>query len=445
MKRLLLTVVAVACAAPAIAAAADLGANGTTMVRFSEQNTPGFDKKTLAPATQYLGLSATGLADGNLSLNFYGWGRVDLADQSTNEGKSDGTVSSAYLRYLFPKANGELKAGRFFLREGVARESLDGLLAAADLPAGFRLAVFGGAPSAISLEDDARGDWLAGSRLSLSLGGRSEIGVSYLQAGNSPTQEYSGGTLRTIRDRRELVGADIWLSPVQAITLNGQTTYNTVTAKVAEHDYNLAIRPLKYLTVTGNFSERQLKDLFVGTNMPFLFRPDANDKTTNYGGGIVIATGTPFSLAADYRHSKRDSYGTTNRFGGEVRYAAEKLFSGGIGYHRVESDAAPVIGPTTPLYDPSYHEARAWLLLDSGTYSASLNAIGNFYSDSTHPDLNGQKTLYEICASAGFRPAPYLKISGDVSYGETAFHTSEVKGLVRVEFNTSADSKGGSK
>jgi hypothetical protein len=445
MKRLLLPVVTAMLILPAIAETAELGAYGTTLLRFSQQTTPGFDKQNLMPLTQYLGLTASGLADGNLSLNFYGWGRVDLGDQSSIDGTSDSNVSSAYLRYLFPKANGEIRAGRFQLLEGVARENIDGILAAADLPAGFRIAVFGGAPSDIGLQNDSRGSWLAGSRVSLNFAGRSELGISYLYAGDSTSQDYSPGTLRTVADRRELVGGDIWLSPITALTISGRTTYNTVTSGVAEHDYTIAVKPAKNLTITGNYAERNTKDLYSGTNLPFLFKPDSSDKITNVGGAVIITAGKPLTLTLDYRHTERDSYVNTDRFGGEIRLAAEKLVSGGAGYHRVSAGEAPAIGTSNPLYDPSYHEARGWFLLDYGAFNASLNAIGHFYDDSGNPDLNGKSHTYEITASAGFRPIPQMSISGDVSYGETAFNTSEYKGLVRVEFNAMTSVKGGSK
>ncbi len=445
MKRLGLLLAASWLILPAMAGAAEMSAYGTTLIRFSQQSTPGFEKQSLAPATQYLGLDAAGLADGNLSVNFYGWERVDLQNRSSDDGRTEGTVSSAYLKYLFPRANGEIRAGRFMLLEGVAREPVDGISAAADLHAGLRLSLFGGKPSAIGLDNDARGDWLAGSRLSYNFAGRSELGVSFLHAGNSPSKEITLGTERTVADRRELLGGDIWLSPFSAVTLGGRTSYNTVTSGIAENDYTLAVKPARNVTISANFSERNMKDLYSGTNLPSLFKPDSADKVRNLGGAVTITAGKPLALTLDYRRTKRSTYVNIDRYGGEIRLAEDKLLTGGLSYHRVSVAGSAATGPETPLYDPSYHEIRGWFLHDNGAFTASLDAIGHFYDDKNNPGLYGEAAAFEVIASTGFRPLSYLSISGDVSYGQNSLNKSEFRGLVRAEFSAAANLKGVSK
>jgi hypothetical protein len=430
---------------PAAAWAADLGAYGTTLFRFQQQSAPGSAKKSLAPATQYLGLDAGGLADGNLSFHLYGWGRADLADESPVDGKSAGDVSYGYLEYRFPKANAQIRAGRFFVVEGVANEQVDGISFRSDLPADFALSLFAGAPAAMDVDNDARGDYLAGGRLSYRFLKKGEIGVSTLYGGQSPSRQVVAGTLQTVQNHRQLAGADIWLAPLPILELNGRTAYNTVTSSVAEHDYTLSLKPASTVTVTGSFAERRMKGLYSGTNLTQLFAPLADDKVRSYGGSVTLAVAKPLELVADYRHTKRDAYGSSDRYGVEARATLDQKVKCGIGYHRVQ--AADVTVAVTPpfTYGLSHHEIRGWVSGTMDKYTASLDAIGHIYDDKNNPNLYGKSSAYELIASVGYRLHPNLALSGDVSYGANPLYTDEFKGLVRAEFNLSATGKGGSK
>ena len=83
---------------------------GTTMAQMWKAGTPGFEKATFTPLTQFLGIDATNLGTERLSLHLFGWGRTDLADQSVPGGKSAGDLTYGYLQYRFAEANAEIKA-----------------------------------------------------------------------------------------------------------------------------------------------------------------------------------------------------------------------------------------------------------------------------------------------------------------------------------------------
>jgi hypothetical protein len=103
---------------PSMAAGAEISADGTTIIRVEERSVPGFSKQSIVPATQYLGLDMNDVGTKGLSLHFYGWGRVDLGDdssESTDPKSTDGNFSYGYLQYRFDKANAAVKAGRLFL------------------------------------------------------------------------------------------------------------------------------------------------------------------------------------------------------------------------------------------------------------------------------------------------------------------------------------------
>jgi hypothetical protein len=253
------------------------------------------------------------------------------------------------------------------------------------------------------------------------------------------------GTLQTVQNHRQLAGADIWLAPLPILELNGRTAYNTVTSSVAEHDYTLSLKPASTVTVTGSFAERRMKGLYSGTNLTQLFAPLADDKVRTYGGSVTLAVAKPLELVADYRHTKRDSYGSSDRYGVEARATLDQKVKCGIGYHRVQ--AADVTVAVTPpfTYGLSHHEIRGWVSGTMDKYTASLDAIGHIYDDKNNPNLYGKSSAYELIASVGYRLHPNLALSGDVSYGANPLYTDEFKGLVRAEFNLSATGKGGSK
>ena len=163
------------------------------------------------PGTQFLGMDATGLGDENLSLHLYGWGRYDFDDKSFNDKRQDGELNYGYLRYRFPKANGEVKAGRLFVAEGVASfEQMDGLAARADLAGNLTLSVYGGAP--VRFINDNKGDFLGGGRLAYRVPSILEIGVSSLYEKGAASQKYFQGVtppVFIVEDYRLLAGADI--------------------------------------------------------------------------------------------------------------------------------------------------------------------------------------------------------------------------------------------
>ncbi len=436
---------------PAGALAADFGTYGTTLFRFQQQSAPGSPKKNLAPATQYLGVDAGGIADGNLSFHFYGWGRLDLADRSPVNGEKDGDASYGYLEYRFPKANAQIKAGRFFVVEGVANEQIDGISFRSDLLekyAGLAISLYVGAPAAMDVERDERGSYLAGARLSYNLAGKGEIGISTLHAGKSASQQVVGGTtLQTVEDQRQLVGGDIWLAPVSMMELNGRTSYNSATSSIAEHDYTLTLKPARTVTATVSFAERRMKGLYSGTNLPFLFDQFAGDKVRTYGGSVSVSVAKPLVLTADYRHTRRDTYGSSDRFGVAARASLDRIkATSGISYHYIDAaDVKNTTGAVIPSYGLTHHELRGWLLHEHGKHSVTLDAIGYFYNDKANPNLNRKSASYELIASTGYRILPNLTVSGDVSYGANPLYDNEFKGVVRAEYSFGVASKGGNK
>ena len=418
---------------PSLACAADLGVTSTTLFRFEQRAFPGFAKQRVVPATQFLGADLDKLGDGNLSLHLYGWGRVDLADRSTSEGTTDGDFTYGYLSYRFPTADAELKAGRFFINEGVAAEQIDGVSARTDLRHGFALSLFGGAPVKLDRDSKSKGDYIGGGRGSYRLKGVLELGVSGLQEGGVTLNPASGA-----KDDRQMVGGDIWLSPQRTIELNGHTFYNAATNGLAEHSYLLTVKPHKVLVVSGLYNEQRFKNYFTYSNIRSLFNPDNGGEMKSYGGLVTWTAAVPVEVTADYRHYNRtsnvatDNNGNSDRYGVEVRMPLlNKKVRSALAYHR--SDGASGFN--------SYHEVRGYGLYDAARYFASLDAIGQFFKNS----IFNKKEAFETIASAGYRILPELVLSGDISYGRNPQFDDEVRGVLRLTYNHTYTDKGAKK
>lgn len=408
---------------PSLTHAIDLRGDSTSIFRFEQRDIPGFEKQSVIPATEFLRFDIT---EKDLSFHAYGWGRVDLADRSTNEDSTDGDLAYAYLQYRAPKGNGLVKLGRFYVYEGVAAEQVDGAGVRVDIPGGYTASLFGGAP--VRLDDNNnKGDSIVGGRISYRYPSIIELGISALYENGVRT-----GQTADLKNYRELVGGDVWLGLGRFAEVNGHTFYNTVTNGYAAHSYLLAIRPVRMLTISGEYQDYRFEDYFASTNLRSLFNPDSGEKFKVYGGAVTVAANRTFEVTGDFKRYERDSTGRSNRFGGEARLnLLEKKLRTGLSYHR--SDGADAIN--------SYNEVRGYGLYDAPKYFASLDGIAHFFDD----PIYGKDEAFEVIGSLGWRIIPNLALSGDLSYGENPREKEELRGVVRLAFNFTTESKGAKK
>ena len=442
---------------PGAASAAEVEAYGTTLARYYTQNYPDLGKNRYVPLTQFVGIDANKLGDSGWSLHLFGWGKTDLGDQSSPEGKSGGDLTYGYLQYQAPKANAEVKLGRFAAMGAAGQELVDGMSARADLRGGFTIALFGGKPVDYTPEGAPKAaprDFIAGGRLAWRASHFGEIGVSYLQDGTTPKDQPNQPVLE---DRsRKLLGADLRISPHATLELSGRVAFNqkkedpTVTAdkksRLAEQDYSLNWKIAKVVQLSLGHAERDFKNFYAGTNLPSLFSQIETEKYKADSGLLTIGLSTPFQFTADYRKAKRDANGESTRVGAEIRIIPETLkLKSGLGYHRITATDVPLVGGTVAFYSLAHNEVRAWLLHDGGRYYLSLDAVSYTFDDKNNPLLNGEPKAYLGVASAGFRPTTGMTISGDVSYGMNSLYKKEVKGLLKLDFRFGNGSKGGGK
>ncbi|MBI4913492.1 MAG: hypothetical protein HY823_12195 [Acidobacteria bacterium] len=443
---------------------------GSTLAQLWKSETPGFDKATYAPATQFLGIDALNLGTERLSLHLFGWGMADLADQSryngANGSKTQGDLSFGYLQYRFPTANAELKAGRFSVNQAVGIEQVDGLSARADLRGGFTVSAFAGQPvlyknplqTGHEKNDYAfQRNWIAGARIGLRVPKVGEFGLSYLQDGQNAAKDLPRPS-ETDYTRRQ-VGLDLRISPVAAFDLSGRTVFDvakhpetpageTKPSNIAEHDYQVSVRPTDLFALTGTVTERNYRAFYAGTNLHSLFNQHEKGKFSAYGAGLVFGTAAKLQVTADFRHTKREIYGEANRFGVDAKWAvAGTKIVAGAGIHQVSApDAAASPDPESLRYGTSHSEARLWAMWETGKLSFSGDGIYYKFKDSTNPNLYGKDAMFELVVSAGYQATPEFKVAGDLAYGANAFAKSETRGLLRLEYRFGGPAaKGGKK
>ena len=417
-------------------ASAETLLESTTILKIESRDVSGFKKLDIWPATQFLGLEANKLADGNLSLHLYGWGRVDLFDKSYNNDTIDGSLTYGYLQYRSKNANADLRLGRFFIHEGIINEQVDGLSVQSDLPYGFGITAFGGANvhsrHLFGETSDGKGDGIMGGRLNYRYRGKLELGFSGIYESTAPTLiNFSNADHR-------LLGGDIWFSPHRMITLAGHTSYNTETRTASDHFYQLTVNPVKELVLTAFFNEQRDRSYFYGWSMLSGASLNPSDKSRSIGGSATYTISKLFEVTGDYKHYTRE-LGAADRFGGDARLnLVGNTIRGGVAYHYLRADNGFALSGTNSA---SYHELRAYLMLDTKSFFGAVDGIDYIFKDRIY----NVKSAWEATGSLGYHITPNLALSGDISYGRNPEFTEELRGLLRLTYTTDFIGKGGSK
>lgn len=433
LSRLLATVFL---ALPAVAPAAETSVDSTTILRLEQRDVSGSTKEDIFPLTQFIGLDADKLGDGNLSLHFYGWGRLDLGDKSFNSDQAAGSLAYGFLQYRLKEANADVRLGRFSVREGIANEQLDGLGLRSDLPYGLGVSLFGGATvhtrHLFNETSDGKGDALFGGRVNYRYKGMLELGLSGVYESTAPTLvNFRNGDHR-------LLGGDIWFSPQRMVSVMGHTSYNTETDQLAEHSYLINLKPLKQLQLSLEFNEQRDRSYFFAWTMFSGAALNPADKSRSIGTIASYSVSKQLELNADYKHYTRE-LGNADRFGGNLRMSfKDNSLRSGAGYHYLRaSDGFAIAG--TP--SASYHEFRAYVMEDTKSYFGALDVVDYIFNKK----IFNEGSAWEAIGSLGYHITPALALSADISYGRNPQFTEEVRGLLRLTYNMIYAGKGGSK
>ncbi|TRZ98481.1 MAG: hypothetical protein D4R80_05045 [Deltaproteobacteria bacterium] len=428
-KRLLPVLLAISLLLPLLLAgtsrAADYSVSSKTYLRYYKQEFAGGNKNTYAPLYEYLSADAANLGGTPIAFHFYGWGRVDLSDPSGGtSGKESGDIGSAYLEYLHPQGNAQMKLGRFFLTEGVAVETLDGAFFKVTTPIGIGISGYGGSPVEYSILDNTSvGDSLYGGRLFFSRSGVTEIGVSYLKDKNP----FEG------KDR-ELYGGDLWLRLFGPVELTAQASYNQATQGMASQRYALRVVPGSRFDFSGGYEAYSYKDLFQTTLHPAFAVPsiDNTDKVQTIFAVVdwEIFPGLTLELVAKNIRHDNVSTGNANRGEAGFRYAFnEKKDVFGL--------SAAVV--TADWEENEYQEYRGFVTWSPSKLRLTLDALTQQYKK----EIDGKKNAVQVVASAGYKVSSSLALSGDLTYTQSPRYEQDYAGMVRatLELGTTTGGK----
>jgi len=410
---------------PATSPAAEFSLSSQTYLLYYKQDITGGNKQTFAPAFEYLSGDAQNLGGMPLSFHFYGWGRLDLADD-TGTGSHTGDIGSAYIQYLYPTGNAEVRLGRFFLTEGAAMDTIDGIFVKMRTPIGVGISGFGGAPVEMSIVSPPteKGDSIYGGRLFYVYPGVIEIGGSYLE---------EKGTFAD--NNRKEIGGDLWLRPVRPIELIGRATYNNATEGMAFQRYMARITPVAPLSLSGGYEAYSYLDYFQTALNPVFLSPnvDNTDKVRIIFGILDWAIVKNFVLTGGYRQIRhdREDPGKYQRVEGGLRYS-----------YNEHKDTAGVSGAvvTGDLPENEYEEYRVYVTFSPGRFRFTADGLTHRYKE----PINGKKVEYQAVASAGVRIVPSLKVSGDLRYTQSPTLKEDYAGLLRISLDLATGS-GGSK
>ena len=399
---------------PAPCQAADITLSSRSYLLYYERDVTGGSDKNYAPLYEYLSADASNLGDKPLSFHFYGWGRVDLADDTDDDGRG-GDLGSAYIQYLHPTGNAEMRLGRFFFTEGTAAEIMDGIFLKARTPLGFGLSVFGGVPVERSTTSTDTGDSIYGGRLFFARPGFTELGVTYLMEKG----DFQG-------DDREMVGGDLWVQLFKGVELSGRASYNVSTSALAQQRYVLRLTPIARLDVAAGYEEYKYKDLFqTALNSPFLSPSiDPDDEAQIVFATVDIEVVSGLTLEGGVKAIQHDASdpGDATRVEAGLRYAYnDSKDLCGLSAAIASADRA----------ENEYQEYRIFGTYTMDVWRFTLDALTQKYKE----EISGIKDAYQVVGTAGWQVLPYLKLSGDVTYTRSPRFTEDYAGLVRASLD----------
>jgi hypothetical protein len=406
------------------ALAADLSLSSKTYGLYYERELAGGQKDRYAPLYEYLSADAANLGGKPLAFHFYGWGRVDLGEDS-GSGSTSGEVGSVYLEYLHPEGNAQAKLGRFFLTEGAAMEIIDGAFVKATSPIGLGVSLYGGIPVEYPILDNtSEGDSIYGGRVFFVRPGFVEIGASYLKE-KGPFQGKD----------RELYGGDLWLRVAGPVELTGQAIYNRSTRDMASQRYAVRIVPGSTFDISAGYESYTYSGLFQPTlNPAFAFTSvNPNDEVEVIFGIVdwAFVPGWTLEVAGKNIRHDQSNPGDANRGEVGLRYSFnDKKDVAGLSAAFVAADRE----------ENEYQEYRGFATYSQAKLRLSLDALTQQYKN----EINGKKNQYQVVATAGYQLLAALQLSGNLTYTQSPNFQEDWAGLIRVTYDI-AMSTGGKK
>ncbi len=401
--------------------AAEYDLSSRSYLNLYERETVAGQTEQFASLYEYLSLDVWEIGERDLSFHLYGWGRLDLGDESRG-GDTNGDLSSAYLQYRDPWGNRHGKLGRFFLTEGTTAEMLDGLLFKGLLWHNFGASVYGGAPVENSIIAADEGDAIFGGRIYYVLPGVTEFGLGYF---------FEEGDFQG--DNREEFGGDLWIRFARSLDLAGRAVYNIVTSDFAKHRLTLRLVPVHTVDLVVGTEEYQYKDLFQKSLHSAFLPPTVNpdDKVQSLFAKLDWQTREKLSLQAGVKSISHDEKDPGDATRGDVGLRLK--LDGSVNLLGLSAAVQ-----TADLSENEYQTYRGWLMGSVNRFSYSLDALTYLYEEK----IDGEDTTYQVVGSAGFRFSPTFALSGDDRYTQSPRFEEDLAVLLRADLSLGSSGGG---
>ncbi len=392
---------------PLVAADYLLSGESSTIMRMRSST----DNRDLYPVYEYLRLTTSSRLDDGSTISFQlgAWGRLDLADKSTDK-YSDNDLQYGFLSYRDIKSNFMVNLGRQFVSEGVAAEKIDGLYVRGDLAKGFSAAAFLGEP--VLTESTFNGAHLVyGARVSHKMQKYYDIGFSALKNEASGSSRY-----------REEQGVDIWLRPTQQLDLVSRSSYNSLTKGWMEHASILTYSPLDKLKASANINVINYRDYFHNVTTRSLsltngiINPDETLLSTGFALSYTILKDT--NVTTDYKNYRYDIAGNADYLGFRIEASLPGKIPAGLAFHRMEGSSDRL----------RYNEYRLYVMKKID----KVNVAADLFNISYDKSINGVSNSFSLTGSAGYELSEKLKLGANLEYSRTPDFDRELRGFVKV-------------
>lgn len=290
---------------PVMSRAAELVVASETIVRGFDRQVENGKKLSAMPVYQYLQLDFRNPGDSGLSIHANGWGRGNLGD-NFNSDDTSGQLSHAYLQYIPANRDYLLRAGRQYVFEGVARDSLDGIYGKAYLTPAVSLSVYAGSPVALNTANGRQGDFMFGGKLAYSRPGSYDAGISHKYISDNGSRH------------EESLGTDIMLHLPADVSLLGHSAFNMISGDWREHSYELRI-PLKQFVFQPFLQHFRYEDYFSrrsNSATPFRYLQGTDNALTVVGSEAFWYYSEHAEYALRFKNYEYDQ-----RFGGSQLYS----------------------------------------------------------------------------------------------------------------------------
>ncbi len=389
--------------------------NGTSSTYLMSRETGNGDN--LLPLYEYLDFSVQDLGSESVSVHFGGWLGYDLRDDSFGIDKNkESDLQYGYVSWRRRTDNTVVNVGRVMVFEGVAAERVDGIYARTDLPYGFGISAFGGAPVETNINLPGN-DTIYGGRVSHQSAGLYTIGASYVREDkNNDTYRKEGGI-------------DLWFRPLGKVEISGKSSFNFQTTGWMEHSYYLMLGPFDKLRVNLEASWINYADYFAATtNNAFKLQPggplDPNEKVNILGPEVFYAINKNWAVSADYKQYEYNIAGSASYYGVKATYMKPKAYNAGLSVHKMD-------GETDRL---KYDEYRVYMSKKINKTDIAIDLLDVKYKEA----INGVDNAYSATLAAGYELTEKLKLGADVEYAKNPDFDKDVRLFLKLiyQFDT---------